>query len=81
MNKTAPAERQGVLLGRGACNLDDGLPGHAVLAVAGAFLRSNGHQSVSHHQVVLEALTLALINTIGMGEGGGGGGVFCYDWP
>ena len=60
MDEAAPSEREGVLLRRRAGHLDDGFPGHAVLTVAGALLRSYGHQSVPHHQVVLETLTLAL---------------------
>ena len=60
MDEAAPAEREGVLLRRRAGHLDDGFPRHTVLTVAGALLRSYGHQSVPHHQVVFETLTLAL---------------------
>ena len=61
VHEAAPAEWQGVLLRRGACHLHYGLSGHTLLAETRAPLRADGHQSVLHHQVVLETLTVTLV--------------------
>ena len=58
--EAAPAQWQYELLWGRACNLDHGSPGHTLLTEAGALPWADGHQSVPYHQVVLEALTVAL---------------------